>query len=99
MKTAEEHNEIFFKCGEPHFVWPHRFWKGNTSKCIDCRYFRMDFKSKAPYVWTGVCTSAVYRAELHAKGDIRTQDNSSCHWFFPTEAQAGEQEGLFNGET
>lgn len=86
--------ETFVKCGEIHYVWPHPFNRGNTSKCMDCRYFDEDEKSREPFVRTGRCTSKASEADRGHIFTRRVNDNDYCHWWFPLGRIAGEQEGL-----
>lgn len=87
--------------GELHYLWPHRYHNGNSVKCDECRYFAEDLKSRSGFahIKTGECHSEAYRADrgyTHRKnGWDRTDTISGCHWWFPAEKVAGENETLF----
>ena len=89
--------EIFYKNGEPHFVWPHRYVGGNSTRCGWCRYFVEDRKSKDPRLKTGECRSKAAEADRTHIFTRNTADIHCCRWWFPIEKQKGEQEALFNG--
>ena len=88
-------DETFTKCGEIHFVLPHSEDRGNSSKCIDCRYFVEDVKSKELYVKTGKCRSEARRADRTHVYTGRTNSIGFCHWWFPIGKVTGEQEDLY----
>ena len=88
--------EIFYTKGEPHFVRPHSYENGNGVKCYRCRYFHEDEKQreKHPYNYMGECHSKACEADRSHIFTRKCHWNDFCHWWFPIEPQAGEQEEL-----
>lgn len=85
-------DETFIIKGELHYVWPHPFVDGNSSRCGRCRYFREDLLQRQPLVKTGRCES---KAHLTERGQVAPQytfDGATCKWWFPIEKQEGENE-------
>ena len=90
--------ETFIKKGEIHYVWPHHYYKGKSSKCGGCRYFVADEKNKSgwSHILSGECHSLASRTDrgyIHSRKKWDSTDsNSYCHWWFPIEKQEGENE-------
>lgn len=91
-------DKTFIIKGEIHYVNPHKYENGNSTMCYRCRYFAEDVKQKYPYKKTGECRSMAHQTERgythRQKGWDRTEDNWSCHWWFPIGKQPGEQEQI-----
>lgn len=84
-------NEIYEIKGELHYVWPMTLYKGNTTKCGQCAYFKAH--EKPSLFFDGECTSVVMNTErgyTHRKdgNDFVQSRGAACKWFFlPDETQ------------
>ena len=93
MIYPEDYDKIVMIKKEPHYVWPHSYVNGNSTRCEDCRYFVPDLKQRYPYHKTGECHSMAHQTERgythRTKGWDKTESIWRCHLWFPI----GEQEG------
>ena len=97
MIYPEDYDLVVTVKKEPHYRWPHSYVNGNSARCGDCRYFVADLKSKLSFTQTGRCHSVASHTErgnVHSKIWDITSANSNCKWWFPIEAQPGEQAEL-----
>ena len=82
-------DDVFTFKGEPHYVRPHGYDKGYTTRCETCRYFAEDEKSKSiwAHIKTGECHSIAQHTErgyIHrTKGWDKFNGIDSCKWWFP----------------
>ena len=92
-------DETFVTKGELHFVRPHFYRDGNSTRCGDCRYFVEDVKQRYPYHKTGECHSEAHQTERgythRTNGWDKTESIWGCHWWFPIDKVAEEQEELY----
>ena len=95
--TDIDKTETFMKKGEIHYVWPHPFNNGSSSKCGDCRYFVADEKNKSgwSHILSGECHSRAAKTErgyIHSRKEWDSTDSIGfCHWWFPIEKQESEK--------
>ena len=83
--------------GELHYVRPHLFWNGNSSRCDQCRYFAENEKQKekSPFTFSGECHSKASEADRTNIFTRKTMCNYQCRWWFPIEKQEGENETIW----
>jgi len=79
-------DEVIIVKGEPHYLWPHLFDGGNSSRCGKCRYFTPEEKSKDVRFQTGQCISEASKADRTHIFTRKTADIHSCRWWFPVES-------------